>query len=273
MSILTAERRGDLAEELLPVAAHLVALVHGDGGPRDVHQALARLDAGKKEALLVVLAGLVDPDQPVGKALGWLDFNEHGALTVPAWQNRATVRDLADEVQPELDDDDKFIDEVAVEKYLRGKTSEVTVRERIQAIKVGVEAYGMNYPDFDVLHGLTRGSTSTFISRTRKRYADRGEEFPEIVRPSAPRGFSEAEVIEIRRRAMDGATLVELAMSYDSTRETMRAICQGRTYAQYGGPIRTGRSAKSSKKSREFMCGHADNSRAATKQHEMGEAA
>lgn len=103
---LTPEQRGDLAEQMLPHAAHLAVLVHGDGGPEDVAEVLAGLDDTQKNALIVVLAGMVDPDQPVGKALGWCDFDEHGSLTVPvSWSERRSVRDLAPEPDEDLDAD------------------------------------------------------------------------------------------------------------------------------------------------------------------------
>jgi hypothetical protein len=191
---------------------------------------------------------------------------------VPDWQTKATVRHLADEVQPALEDDDTFIDQVAVTQFIQGKTSVVTPLERLEAVRQAA-LMGISYLDLDALHGLRSGSTSTFISRTRKRYEACGKKFPEIVRPSAKRCFSEAEVIEIRERAAAGATRLELAVSFDTTRDTIRAVCQGRTYSQYGGPVCKGPSAEGAQKSREFMCGHADNSQAGTKQHEMGEAA
>ena len=102
MNTLSVEQRGDLAETMLPVAANLAVLVHGDGGPEDVAEVLAGLDETQKNALIVVLAGLVDPEQPVGKALGWLDFNEHGSVVVPSWSEDRPVRDLAPDGVEEL---------------------------------------------------------------------------------------------------------------------------------------------------------------------------
>lgn len=225
-----------MAEALLPIAAHLVALVHGDGGPRDVHQALARLDATQKDALLVVLAGLVDPDQPMGASLGWLDYDEHGRTVVPAWGDSTPLRDMAPE--PELDeDDDRFIDDAAVERYVLGVRVEVTPRERLEAVRI-CTARGMTYPDIDAMHGLRKGSTSTFISRTRRAFALRGEEFVELVRPGS-HSLSEKEVIAIRERAvLHGHTDLQIAMSFGLDASQVGHICRGRQYAQYGGPIR-----------------------------------
>lgn len=269
MSGLSVEQRGDLAERMLPVAAHLALLVHGDGGPQDVAEALAGLSETEKGALIVVLAGLVDPDQPVGKALSWLDVTKHGALPVPAWLSQQPLKAYAPE--PVLDDDDNYIDEIAVQKHLAGKALYVTWRERMEAVARGVRA-GMTYPDFDQMYGLTKGSTSTFVSRTRLRLKKLGEPVPSMERPDV-RTFTEDEVVRIRERSVAGAPDVEIAMSYGVSRETIRAICRGQRYAQYGGPVRKPRKSQHVKGSREYMCGHAKNSRSATRKHEMGVAA
>jgi hypothetical protein len=267
---MTAAQRGDLAEEMLPVAAHLAVLVHGDGGPEDVREVLGGLSETQKDALLVVLAGLVDPEQPVGKALGWLDFNEHGALTVPAsWSERCSVRDLVPE--PAEEPDSNYIDEVAVRKFVRGLPVNVTDDEFIEGVK-RCAAMDMTCPDIDALHGWARKTTENRINKLRKQYQRSGREFPEIRRPGV-REFTEQEVVAIRERSAGGATDLEIGMSFDTSRETIRTICLGQRYPQYGGPIREKRSQKGLKASREYMCGHASNSRAANKQNEMGEAA
>jgi hypothetical protein len=93
MTALTPEQRGDLAEKLLPYAARLACLVHGDGDQRDVHQTIARLDRDQRDALLVVLAGLVNPDAKLADVLGYLSWDENGN---PLGQQRlnGTVRGL-----------------------------------------------------------------------------------------------------------------------------------------------------------------------------------
>lgn len=96
MTALTPQQRGDLAEQLLPVAARLACLVHGDGGARDVHQAVARLDDDQRDALLIVLAGLVDPDAHLNQLLGYVTWDEHGHPDRAA-KVTGTVRDLADD--------------------------------------------------------------------------------------------------------------------------------------------------------------------------------
>lgn len=93
---LTAEQRGDLAENLLPVAARLACLVHGDGGPRDVHQAVARLSQDERDALLIVLAGLVNPDAQLNQLLSYITWDENGRPDRPT-KVTGTLRDLADD--------------------------------------------------------------------------------------------------------------------------------------------------------------------------------
>lgn len=269
MSTLSPEQRGDLAEQMLPVAAHLAVLVHGDGGPEDVRDVLEGLDAGQKDALLVVLAGLVDPEQPVGKALGWLDFNEHGALTVPSWSEPRSVRDLAPEAADSLDDD--YVDEVAVTKFVRGFRVEVTDAEFLVAVRQCV-ALGMTLADVDVLRGWQKKTAENWVNRLKKRYQRSGRTFPSLAQPTL-RSFTEAEVIAIREKSLEGATDVQLSMSWDVSRETIRAIVTGKRYASLGGPIRTARSARSVQASREHMCGHGDNSKASLNKSQLEEAA
>ncbi|MFF9632905.1 hypothetical protein [Streptomyces fradiae] len=253
MSGMSARERGDLVEELLPVAAHLVTLVHGDGGPEDVHRALAELDAVRKDALLVVLAGMVDPDQPVGKTLGWLHFDEHGRTIVPpAWSVRTRLRDMAPE--PDVEDDEVFVDDVAVDAYVRGERVAVTVRERVAAVQRAA-AMGVTYLELDAMHGLSRGSTATFISRTRRAYAKRGEAFPEIRRPDEARRFTVEEVVAIRERSAAGATDLELAMSYGVDAATIGHICRGRKYPRVGGPVRGARENRPGEATRVLWAG------------------
>lgn len=266
---LSAERRGDLAEAMLPVAANLAVLVHGDGGPEDVKAVLDGLDDVQKNALIVVLAGLVDPEQPVGKALGWLDVTRHGALSMPAWLEQ---RPLYDHVPEPVDvPDDDYVDEVAVQQYLRGMNADVTKRERLEAIVRGVRM-GMDYPEFDAMYGLRKGSTSTFVSRQRKYLAKQGKPVPSMDRPDL-RVFSEEEVIAIRERSERGASDIELALSFGTDPRTIGRICRGDRYPRYGGPIRQARSARSLRASREFMCGHGDRSLAAKSKTQIGKAA
>lgn len=226
-----------MAEALLPVAAQLAVLVHGDGGPEDVQAVLEQLDETQRTALIVVLAGLVNPDEPMGNALGWLDFNEHGDTVVPAWGARSTVRDMAPE--PVLDDEEVFVDPVAVRLYVEGQPVAVSPRERLAAV-VEATRRGLSYQDLDRMHGLKGGSTSTFMSRTRKAFAARGEAFPALERPDAPTAvLSDVQVVAIRERfAAGGVTDMDLALVYGVTRNTITNLLNGSSYRNAGGPIR-----------------------------------
>ncbi|WP_228981383.1 hypothetical protein [Streptomyces sp. DH12] len=253
MTALSAEERGDLVEALLPVAAHVVTLVHGDGGPQDVQQVFAGLDAVQKDALLVVLAGMVDPERPVGDLLGWVSFDEHGRTIVPpAWAVRTTLRDMAPE--PPAEDDETYVDEVAVAAYARGERVAVNARERLAAVRQAA-GMGIAYTELDSMHGLKRGSTATFVSRTRRAYQARGEAFPEFRRPDAVRSFTDEEVVAIREKSAAGVTDMELAMSYGVDQTTIGHICRGRKYREVGGPIRAPRESRPGEATRVVWAG------------------
>lgn len=259
MSGMSAKQRGDLAEAMLPVAAHLAVLVHGDGGPEDVRDTIQGLTETEKNALIVVLAGLVDPDQSMGKALGWLDFDEHGTLTVPpSWSATGTIRDLAPEADADLDDD--YVDPVAVKKFVRGFRVEVTDADFLAAVQE-CAAMGMTCRDINALRRWPAKTAENRINRLKKRFQRSGREFPDLGFAKG-RVFVEEEVVSIRERSASGTTDVLLAVEYDVNRETIRSIVRGQRYAQFGGPIRQARSERAVKASREYMCGHADNSQA-----------
>ncbi|MGW0948484.1 hypothetical protein ACWD4O_38840 [Streptomyces sp. NPDC002623] len=261
MSSLTPEERGDLAEELLPVAAHLSVLVHGDGGPEDVREVMDGLSETQMRALVVVLAGMVDPDQPVGKALGWIEFTEHGALTVPAsWSEERSVRDLAPEGCEGVDDDD-YVDQVAVNRFVRGFPVEVSDAEFLAGVQRCV-ALEMTLPDVDGLRGWRPRTAENWVNRLRKRYQRSGREFPSLAKPGT-RVLTEAEVVAIRERSAAGATDLEVAMAFDIHYKIVADICRGKSYAQYGGPRRGRRGIADRPASREYMCGHSEKSQAA----------
>jgi hypothetical protein len=266
---LTSSQRGDLAKQMLPVAANLSVLVHGDGGPEDVAALLAGLDDTQRNALIVVLAGLVDPEQPVGKGLSWLDITKHGALSVPAWLGQLPLKDHVTEDVEDLGDD--WVDPNAVERFVKGFQVDVTDADFLASVQQ-CAAQGMTLADVDSLRRWRKKTAENWVNRLRKRYQRAGREFPDLGLIRA-RAFSEEEVLRIRERSQDGATDVDLSMSFDVTRETIRAIVTGQRYPEFGGPIRTARSAKSLAASRDHMCGHANSSQAATKQHTIGAAA
>lgn len=270
MSTLSPEQRGDLAEQMLPTAAHLAVLVHGDGGPEDVRDVLDGLDETQKNALIVVLAGLVDPETPVGKALGWLDFNEHGSLTVPSsWSEERSVRDLAPDTDTDLDDD--YVDPVAVTRFVRGFPVDVTDAEFLSAVQKCV-AMEMTLADVDRLRGWRQKTAENWVNRLRKQYQRAGRVFPSLGQ-STVRVLTEDEVIGMRERSADGATDLEVAMSFNVSQKTVGEVCRGRRYAQYGGPVREPKKVQHLKGTREFMCGHADGSLAAMVPRELGDAA
>lgn len=269
MSTLNVEQRGDLAEQMLPVAAHLAVLVHGDGGPEDIGEVLAGLDDTQKNALIVVLAGMVDPDQPVGKRLGWTAVTKNGALPMPAWLEQKPLREHAPDTAEELDQD--FVDWAAVTKFVKGFRVEVTDADFLAAVRQCV-ADGMTLGDVDRLRRWPEKTAEKWVNRIRKRHQRSGREFPSLA-PAVAREFTEAEVLEMRARSARGVTDLEIALSFSCRRETVAHICRGRTYQQYGGPVRAARSAKGLQASRNFMCGHGEGSQEALKPHRLGTAA
>ncbi|MFI6117438.1 hypothetical protein [Kitasatospora sp. NPDC051164] len=83
-------------ERMVFKAARLAAIVHGDGGAWDIGNHINYLSPDELRALVVVLAGMVDPEQTVEHALGYITWDEHGQ---PVRQDlpRCTVRELADQ--------------------------------------------------------------------------------------------------------------------------------------------------------------------------------
>lgn len=247
MSVLTVEQRGDMAEALLPVAAHLVTLVHGDGGPEDVRDVLAALTAQQKDALLVVLAGLVDPEQPVGKALGWLEFTEERDLVVPPWAEHTRIRELA----PEPDVDGDIVDVVAVDQYVAGRGTAVTDEERLIAIR-RLAGRGRSFQDVDGLQNLPLRSTENFVNMMKKRYTRHGRGWVPMPRMTTSE-FTPNQVRELRERyALGGVTDQELALRCGVARKVMTSLLSGVSYQSAGGPIRAKRTVASAASKQQF---------------------
>ncbi|MBE4790292.1 WhiB family transcriptional regulator [Streptomyces caniscabiei] len=159
-----------------------------------------------------------------------------------------------------------------LEQFLaEGYDTDLTADQQVAAIVMAV-GRGMSYPQVDEARRLVKGYTASFMSRQRKRYARQGREFP--LQPGAHRGLTAEQVLRMRERyAKGGVTDLELSLQYGVPRNVVSHALSGRNYRDVGGPIRAGRSEESLAASREQMCGHAANSRAAMTQSEMGEVA
>lgn len=174
--------------------------------------------------------------------------------------NMPTVRRVLERLdQPDLGAVPE-VDWATVNRFVQGFTSEVNDVDFLAAVQVCV-GRGMTLRDVDRLHVWEPKTTEHRVNRMRKQYQRAGWEFPSLKRPSV-REFTDEEVLEIREKSHAGATDLELAMSYDTKRETIRSICRGLSHRDVGGPIRPPR-RKVPKASREFMCGHGKNSLAA----------
>jgi hypothetical protein len=239
-----ADQRADQAESMLPLAAELATMVHGDGGPEDVAQLLDGLEPHDVTALVVVLAGLVEPDRSLGVLLGWLDFDEHGSRVEPDWDNRTTLRQIADERLAERCSGD-IPDEVAVDRFLAGEPIRLTADERLHII---VTARAANPPrpwaEIDALLGHKSGSGAGYRAWLRARRAAnaRGKT---IEGTTAPQERLTAEqVVAIRERAQD-TPLPALAVETGMQLRALRNLVQGKTYRDAGGPVSTSARATS----------------------------
>jgi hypothetical protein len=92
---MTPTDRGDLAERLLPAAAKLACIAHGDGDHHDITHHTQQLDRTELVALVTVLAAMVNPDQPVDDALGYVTWDEHGRPAPATSYGKLTVRQIA----------------------------------------------------------------------------------------------------------------------------------------------------------------------------------
>lgn len=190
MSGMSLKQRGDLVEEMLPKAAQLAVLVHGEGGPDDIAEVLSGLDDTQKNALIVVLAGLVDPDQPIGKGLSWVAVTKNRALPVSAWLEQRPLHEHAVDEAEELGDD--FVDWAAVTRFVQGFRVEMRDADFLAAVQQCTGA-GMSLADVDVLRRWPAKTAETWVNRLRKRYQRAGRTFPSLVAPVAARKFTEVE--------------------------------------------------------------------------------
>lgn len=95
----TPTERGDLAEQMLPVAALLSCIVHGDGDWHDIDWCTHQLDRTELVGLVVVLAAMVDPDQRIDDALGYITWDEQGRPAPALANGNKTIRGLASGVK------------------------------------------------------------------------------------------------------------------------------------------------------------------------------
>jgi hypothetical protein len=146
MTALTATERGDLAERLLPLAARLACLVHGDGDHHDITHATRNLDRHELLALIVDLAALVDPNQRVSDALDFVTWNEHGKPAPPVPAGRLTIRQLASDHDgtPDMGYDmilDSERRNIARHLYLHDGLALATVARAVKARDVTVQRW------------------------------------------------------------------------------------------------------------------------------------
>jgi hypothetical protein len=240
---------------MLPVAATMALLVHGDGGPEDVQEVLTELDDTQRTALIVVLAGLVDPEQMLSKALGWVEFDETGALAVPQWDEKRTVRGLAEEQESAEDPD--YVDMVAVRRYLAGARMPLSDAEFLVALEHAA-AQGLAMNELDRRQGVTRNVNGDRVNRMRKAYQRAGRELPAVLQAGEKQTeFTDVQVVEIREKyAAGGITDLELSLQYGRSRKAISSLLSGASYQHAGGPIRAPRGAKPKEVSRSGFAGH-----------------
>lgn len=173
MSELTAEQRGDMAEELLPQAAGLIVDVH-EGSTDEIRDRLASLSRHELEGLAVVLSALADPERGVKEALGWVTFDEFGDRARPS-ETGKSVRDLAPSMRRRL----AGVDVVAVHRALAGSGQSVrlTTSERRMAIQVG-HRRGMPRAAIAERLGMTEDAVSRTWERVKERARRAGDEVP-----------------------------------------------------------------------------------------------
>ena len=236
MACADPEQRGALAVAMLPVAAELAAAVHGDGGPEDVAQLLDALANHEVRALLVVLAGLVEVDRPLGALLGWLDFDEHGRPIEPDTDERSTLQQIADQRLADRCRGD-IPDQVAIDRALTGEPLALTSAERLELIATAHRA-GRPWAEIDALLGHKPGSGAAYRAWLRARRAAhaRGRGTPNL--PAPQERLSAEQVADIRERAQT-TPLPALATEQGMQLEALRRLVQGKTYRSAGGPLQS----------------------------------
>lgn len=157
-----------LAEAMIPVAARLVVLVHGDGGRDEVAALLSELTPDEEWALFVVLAAMVNPDRSLGAALGWISWDEHGDPLAPGLAETRTIRDAAEGAEPGSPAGE-CVDEVVVERALAGVRVEANDAERLAVIEAAARDEDVSPTTVAMGLGLKANTTQKAIQRTRER--------------------------------------------------------------------------------------------------------
>jgi hypothetical protein len=96
---MTPQERGDLAERLLPIAAKLACIAHGDGDHHDITHHTRKLNRDELIALAVILASMVNPDQTIDDALGHVTWDEHGRPAPATAYGPLTIRQTASHIR------------------------------------------------------------------------------------------------------------------------------------------------------------------------------
>ncbi|MFG2532781.1 helix-turn-helix domain-containing protein [Streptomyces sp. NPDC048516] len=137
----------------------------------------------------------------------------------------------------------------AIKKYLGDDPdqplkvhSRLSKEERAEQI-TGFCQGGLTWKDIDRELSQSYGTTYRFVARYRSELESRGEPVPrEFQRDQAI--LTEAQVVRIRERAVEGVTDLEQAMELGVNRKVVTDVAAGETYKRFGGPIRPKRVSK-----------------------------
>jgi hypothetical protein len=170
--------RGDLAEALILDAAGLAVAVREETR-EEIAARLAGLSRTELEALAVVLAALVDVERPLTHALGWVNFDEHGApaparTPVKPCRDRS-IRDSAPRAL--LKNQPKAVDMVAIDQALAGRGRPLNQTERMVAVDRGIRA-GMDYDQVAKALGMEKRAVATAWNRLKIKARAQGRYVP-----------------------------------------------------------------------------------------------
>lgn len=174
-----AEARGDLAQALLPDAAGLAVAVREESR-EEIAQRLASLDRHELEALAVVLAAMVDPDQPLAQALDWVDFDEYGDKHRLTKRSKRPIGAFAPD-RPVTRG--AGVDEIAVGHVLAGHRMPLNRAERALAISRGMQA-GKSFEEMGAVLGMDAPSVQSSWERTKRAAREAGMPVPQRPAPA-----------------------------------------------------------------------------------------